>query len=691
MVPKPPGGSLWREVAFRLGHSALSSDVEVAAQQLGILLLDQGASVVGRLASDSVWDRSVADLLPRFLQGGKACLVLLLLVPGDVRPTGWSDPMEVDAILPEEGLRRWWEALCAEGLRRSRLENFQGVAALEQRWGQVLLAVGGSEEFPVRRPLQGLSCEDARLVRRLQLAGRPWPLSLLGSLGGDIKGLRRLLDARVVVQGEGALLRCIDELEEIPGDDEDERTVAQALRRHFPRDPWAQERAARLLARSGALAEAEAAHVQAICCADDVIACADLWASWKQTVGELPLKERHGCCLRSAELALARGDADSAVDWAEQAVALRPEDHQSQETLGRSLLGRGDLVGADVAFARALETARSPEEKGAILAGRAEVRYAQGRLDEAAALAHEAQNLAPNSPCALTARNTLGKLLLARGLWDRAEEHFAADAAFAARLSDLSAQLRARLNRAIAVMSSGRLHEARPMLEAVLNEGRQHQDERAVAFALSNLAVLAMNRHEYGEALQLSEQAIGIRRRMGERLGLARVITNLAELRLRLGLLDEAQQTLSFGRLAVSRGATLPRNAHFALIAARIHLARGHTLLASRELVAALAGAGGSSDGDMLDECYRVGARIALEEGDLERAKAEIELAEQHASTPYAQAEIALLRAQLLRAAGQPCGEAAQRAVQLARRAGDEEFLREAYTLAAQIARAEGQ
>lgn len=692
VVPRPPGRSLWREVAFRLGQGPLPSDTEAAAQQLGALLLERGATVVGCLAAGSAWDRGVAELLPRFLQGGRASLLLLLLVPGDTGPAGWSEPaFEVDATLPEEGLLRWWGALCAEGLRRSRQESLQGVASLEQRWGRGVLAEESPEPPPARQPLRGVSAAEARLARRIQLAGRPWPLALLGVLGGDARGLRGLLEAGALLQGEGGLVRCSDELEVLSGDGEDEGVVARALRQHFSGDPWAQERAARLLARSGALAEAEAAHTQAIRGAEDVIACADLWASWKETVEGLPSEERHGCCVRSAELALARGDADSALEWAEQAVVLRPDEHRSQEALGRALLGRGDLVGADVAFARAQATARSPEERGAILAGRAEVRYAQGRHDEAAALAREAHDLAPSAPCALAARNTLGKLLLARGLWDQAEEHFAEDAAFAARLVNPSAQLRARLNRAIAVMSSGRLHEARPMLEAVLSEGRQHHDERAVAFALSNLAVLAMNRHEYGEALQLSEQAIGIRRRVGERLGLARVIANLAELRLRLGLLDEAQQTLSFGRLAVSRGATLPRNAHFALIAARIHLARGHTLPASRELATALAGASGSSDGDMLDECHRVGARIALEEGDLERARVEIDLAEQHASTPYAQAEIALLRAQLLRAAGRPSGEAAQRAVQLARRAGDEEFLREAHTLAAQVARAEGQ
>jgi tetratricopeptide (TPR) repeat protein len=615
-----------------------------------------------------------------------------LLLPGEQPPAGWTAPgFDLEPALREEGLLRWWSALCAEGLRQSRQGAAPGIETLERGWGRALLSAqptsSAEEESPLRLRLRGVSGHDARLVARLRLAGRPWPLRLLGALGFEAEGLRRLLDAGLVLQGEGALVRPADELGDFSPESEDLGLVARALRQHFPSDAWSQEQAAWLLARGGALVEAEAAHTQAIRSADDVIACADLWASWGETVEGLTPAERHGCSVRSAELALARGDADGALVWAERAVALRPDEHRSQEALGRALLGRGDLVGADVALAHALETARNTEQRATILAGRAEVRYAQGRTEDAESLARKALDLAPGVPCAIAARNTLGKLLLARGLWGQAEEHFAADAAFAARLGDPSAQLRARLNRAIAVMSSGRLHEARPMLEGVLDEGRQQGDERAVAFALSNLAVLAMNRHEYGEALLLSEQAIGIRRRVGERLGLARVIANLAELRLRLGLLDEAQQTLSFGRLTVSRGASLPRNAHFALIAARIHLARGHTLPATRELATALAGAGGSSDGDMIDECHRVGARIALEEGDPDRARQELDLAQQKASSPYAHAEIALLRAHLLRAVGLPSREAAQQAVLLARQAGDEEFMREAHTLAAQIAR----
>lgn len=692
VIPTAPNQSLWREAAYRLGQPQVSSDTEETAQNLTSLLHQEEALIAGRLVPGTLWDWEVAELLQRLEQGRRGS-ILLLLLPGDPYPSTWKAPVyELESILKEEGLARWWAALCAEGLQRSQQETVPKLEILEQTWGQTLLRAGmliESNSHPIKQRFQVLSEEDRRAVQRLQLAGRPWFLQQMKGLGFKAESLRRLLDAELLLQGEGGLVRASEELEEAPRERSEVLFVAQALQREFPEDPWSQEQAATLFVQGGDLRAAEDAHFQAIRHAKDAFACSDLWGRWAKIIENIPQIERHRCYLHCANIALSRGDTDSALMWAEHAVALRSQDHSSQVILGRALLGRGDLVGADLAISQAIQAACCEEEEAAAQTYRAEIRYAQGRIEEAEQLAQEAISRAPEAPSVLAARNTLGKLLLARGLWGQAEEHFASDAVLATRFQDHSAQLRARLNRAIAVMSSSRYHEARPMLEAVLEEGRLLGDDRAAAFALSNLSVLAMNHHEYGEALQLSEQAIHLRRRMGERLGLARIIANLAELRLRLGLLDEAQQTLSFGRLTISRGTNIPRNAHFSLISARIHLARGHTLPATRELSVALAGANGSSDGDMLSECFRVGVRVALEEGDTERARQELEQAEQQATTPYAQAEISLLRAYWLRTVGQPCLDAAQQAVHLARRAGDEEFLREAHTLSAQIARSE--
>jgi transcriptional regulator with GAF, ATPase, and Fis domain/tetratricopeptide (TPR) repeat protein len=716
-LPSAPDQSLWREVALRLGIPDLPAAVDEAAERLWSALSADGVVVVGQLGPGSAWDASVAeDLGQRALEAagvapgwaamraparssGRGPLLILLLDGDEAPPTGWAGAVtyEVEPTLDDEAQRRWWQAISEEGLTAGLARGVRTLGQLEALRSDPALR-GVLQAANDQSPAQLIGIED-ELLGALRLAARAWSIDRLGLLLG--------VASRVQIQAAIEQLEATGRLQvfggqrvgaqpgpqgafEGPVQASQACRVAAALASEWPADPWAQARAAELLAAAGLGAEAEAAHVRGVQAASDVHARADLWARWGRVVEQLPEQQQQGYLLRAAELALTKGDADGALSWAERACRVAPEAHATLLIVGRACLGRGDLVTADVTLQRALEAAVTPAERARTLAELAEVRYGQGRLDEAAALASESLGLCPRAPASLPARNTQGKLLLARGLWVEAEAHFADDASLAARSGNASAQLRARLNRAIAVMSEGRVDEARPMLEGVLADGGAQGDERAVAFALSNLAVLAINRHDYSEALELSERAISARRRMGERLGLARVITNIAELRLRLGLVDEADQALSFGKLALSRTANLPRTAHFALLSARVHLARGQSIAALRELSTAIAGAPHSSDGDMLSECHRVAVRVALEDGDIERARLELEQAERHSRTPSAQAEVAILRALFLRASGAEALEEAQQAVLLARRSGDEEFLRESHTLAAHIAQAEG-
>src|SRR5262249_12108414 len=158
-----------------------------------------------------------------------------------------------------------------------------------------------------------------------------------------------------------------------------------------------------------------------------------------------------------------------------------------------------------------------------------------GELDEARRYGQEGLDTAPDLETRLKARNVLGKLLLASASWREAEQHFAADAWEAACGHAFMAEQRARLNRAIAVLLSGRRDEARAMLTSVLEVGEQRGEVRVVAFALMNLAAIAISKYEHAEALRLSERAIDVCRRLGEKIHLATAITNLAELRLKVG------------------------------------------------------------------------------------------------------------------------------------------------------------
>src|SRR5690606_30248331 len=158
---------------------------------------------------------------------------------------------------------------------------------------------------------------------------------------------------------------------------------------------------------------------------------------------------------------------------------------------------------------------------------------------------------------------------------------------------------------------------------------------RAVTFALANLATLATMRHEYAEALSLSERAFHAYRRLGERVRLAPLATNLAELRLRLGLVDEAEHGLRFGMKACGRDLPAMRLAHFSFVSAQIQLARGRTQAAATELASALAGmkatdgmrSWGGPAGLLVSQCHRLAARVALEDGDVRRAERALDIA----------------------------------------------------------------
>ncbi|MGO8994052.1 MAG: sigma 54-interacting transcriptional regulator, partial [Polyangiaceae bacterium] len=224
--------------------------------------------------------------------------------------------------------------------------------------------------------------------------------------------------------------------------------------------------------------------------------------------------------------------------------------------------------------------------------------------------------------------------------------------------------------------------------------GERLGDFRASAFALDNLAVVATWRHEYAEALTLSERTLKLRRRLGDRLTTARIVGNLAELRRKLGLLEHADHAIAFGRRALGPGMPPERSAHFSFVAARVALDRGHTEVAHREVERAIRDAELTGHKRLLAEAHRVATRIALEDGDLPRARGELALARALTENEEARAEVALLDALLARAAGEDGREVVRLgldALHQARLAGEEEGLLGAHLLLCETYRSVGQ
>lgn len=688
----------WRELAVRIGAGE-SSDPVAAAEAIAARAED--TVILVHETSATSWGRAVVEELARIAgpserareeaDGASAnalerALILVLLdasPPASVLALGVRIVALEPALTPD-GARRFWEAVAEESGRISA-STLHRLDALESWWSSAR-----ATPFDRRAPAIELSEAAARLLGRIALGRRGFPAELLGRLGSfaarDELIARGVLEmdarGRFVAKGAAA---------PIPVPEAADLTAVAETLDALPRsDAWAAIRACELFAQAGDAARSEAAAVRAITGVVDAAARIDFWRRWEQAEAMLPAESAPARLLRFTDLALRTGDVDRAQSFASAAVARAGETFETMLALGRATTARGDLTTSAFVLKKAYGLTPAPADRARVAVEMAEIRYMAGSLDEARSLAEEALAEAGDRTTRLLARNVIGKHLLARARFTEAEQHFAADACEAACGGDAIGELRARLNRAIALMYSNRRDEARAMLLAVLEEGEERGELSAIAFALANLATLAIQKHEYAAALSFSERSLEVVRRIGDRFRLALTITNLAELRFHMGLIAEAEQTLAFGRKACGPGMHPARAAHFALVLARIHLARGNTLDAAAEVAIALAGVEGSLNGDKLSECHRIATRIALDDGDVARASQALASARDEAVAPFAKAEVALLEGLVARASGAPFSTEAQRAIRLAREAEAVEILREANVLGYHAAMVDG-
>ncbi len=458
----------------------------------------------------------------------------------------------------------------------------------------------------------------------------------------------------------------------------------------FPEDPWAQTRAAELFVHIGAAAAADEAHTRALSHAQDATSRRECVSRWLGAVQALPSVDQLPLRVRATERALAVGEAEEAFRWAQSATTLAPNDPSLGLLFGRAAVALGNLVAAKVALERAAHHAEDDAGRAVVAAEMAEVAYLGGDLAEATAQAERALSLGSAASTRLKARNTLGKLLLAAAKWDEADVHFAHDAWAASAAGLRTEELRARLNRGIAMLSKGFSDEARAIFEAVLVEGERAGDARACAFAVENLSVVATLRHDYAQSLALTERTLKLRERIGDRLKTALVLSNLAELRRRLGLLDHAEHAVTFGRRTLGPGMPPAHSAFFSIQAARTALLRGNTVEARREATRALAESEAAGLRNYVCETCCVGARVALEDGDLARASELIDRARAEATTDELRAEMSLVAAAYARACGDEGDGLALEALAAARASGKEDLVIEAHALLAEIHRAAG-
>jgi len=469
--------------------------------------------------------------------------------------------------------------------------------------------------------------------------------------------------------------------------------------------PWTWLRRATAALGKGEHDEADRAIAKAEERADDSDARRDLGRRWAEAIE--PLLPRDGLThARSAtSRALSSADADEAVRWAKIAVRLGElatvgdgESALLLEAQGRALIAKGDLVMARAVLARARERALAgnldAQAVASIAVETAEAAYEAGDLASSESEAKRAiSTLGATDRVRLRARNVLGKILLAKGLWDEADAHFAGDANNAAEIGDRLAELRALLNRAIAQMCADKLDESERILEAVLESGRALNEPRSQALALENLAVIAQSRRDYGGALERYREAIAGLKRIGQARMLASTAHNLGLLYLRLGDVHQATTIARYAATLFRRGLSAPVVAEGDELRARIaqRMGRSEEALAAISRARELYRAAGHPT--RVADCDRFETRLALDDGDVRGARLALDRSKGHDDSPAGRAEQALLEAEWLRANGADASEvmiAAREALALCRASTEEDLIIEAHLLIAEVARVVG-
>jgi transcriptional regulator with GAF, ATPase, and Fis domain/tetratricopeptide (TPR) repeat protein len=699
-APGASGAPIFREIATQLGQlglargSIVSSEPQSFAEAIAHAASAKHAAIVAPLPRDGSWDRAVASELVRIASGGRGLVVFVTAAEIPAWEGVAVSAFDLSSELTASDKLRWLSAVAEEA--QADLPG-QDIRTLEAWWAKArrVTAADGASLLEAAR-----LGEAARAVLTcLALAGRSLTLVSIATLGDDaVAGVDELVAAALVTRSLS--LVTISSACDVASIDahasEAERLATARLLAGgpgFDPDPWAYARSAELLVAAGAVDAADVAIEKAIRGIDDGQATYEITNRWFAAVASIHGEAGLLLRVRGAHRALAMGEANDAQRWCESAAALSPEDPTIALLMGRALMQLGDLVAARVSLQKAEAAANDDELRARVASELAELSYLAGNMKLAAEHATRAITLAKTPGTRLGGRNTLGKINLVEARWDDADAHFAEDALTASAAGEATAELRARLNRGIALISKGLLDDARTTLERVLEDGARLGEDRARAYAFANLGVIAYRQRDYGAALASWDQAVRFRQTLRGRVATAHTLANLAELRLRLGLIDHAEHTVAFGRRLLVGASAPTRTAHYKRVAAQIALARKNTELARREIEAAQVDAEVSGDKDELSSVLFVAARVALEDGDVVRAAAAVAQAQKLATGDRANAEAAIIRAHELRARGAIPGaalEAASDALARARACGEEDLLAEIHALLATLCRDAG-
>ncbi|WP_169791474.1 sigma 54-interacting transcriptional regulator [Sandaracinus amylolyticus] len=396
---------------------------------------------------------------------------------------------------------------------------------------------------------------------------------------------------------------------------------------------------------------------------------------------ELPLVIRE----ELADLYRIAGNYRGALVHARAVRDALPEDPAAARRVGYLLTvaGEFDAAAEPLEAARRLATARvdaglaTGAEVAEVEAQLAELGYQQGNYDAAREWSEAALERAREAGALrieIHARNTLGKLALAQKNPAVAAELFEQNRVLAARSGLGHQEAQAHTNLGVAMLLRRELGAAEQACKRAIEVATRASDTRDRAIATENLAVLAHLARDYRRALSHYHVAVGLLKRLGNRAMLGRVANNLGELYLSLG--DRARARALSDLAAHVSGTSGPplRTAQRLRLRGRIEAADGNVGLARQSFESALLAFRSLGDARAAADAQLEVAKLALADGDVPKAR-EILASLPVEDAPQRAAEVAIVAADLERAAGGETVLSARRAVELAEKAGDDELL----------------
>ncbi len=485
-------------------------------------------------------------------------------------------------------------------------------------------------EERLSRRLDALTPAAAALVEALAVLGRPAELDALARVAG--------VDATASDRASVAALDLIG------------RTIVDGrLLFEFDREVDA-ERCYALLT------EARQRGLHARC----IDVCAD--------AGELQQAVRH---------AMAANDHARASDLSFVAAASLSARHAHRVGQLLTMAGEHDEAATVLARARDLaERAGSASVLAEVVAQLAELHYQRAAYDEAARYALRALAVAERAGdlvIEIQARNALGKVALAQKDPQAATGLFEENRAKAATAGLGHQEAQAHTNLGVAMLLARNLKGAERACLMAIDVASRASDTRDRAIATENLAVLAHLNRDYRKALGYYHEAVALLKRLGNRAMLTRVAHNLGELYASLGDHGRARTLSQFARRIGGSGLPSQVVGEGLLLGGRIEAAEGNISAAREAFVQARALFRELGSIRWVEAALEL-ARIALYDGDVPTARAILsELPDERPAKH--QADLALVVADLERAAGDDTRAAARRAVELAETCNDPERL----------------